>query len=133
MFKNRLFTVLEKSLDLSSARHAAISSNIANENTPGYKRLDVNFQKALSDAMGAKTELKRTSPKHIPLNNSLDKDSIVTFSRENNSTIRNDGNNVDIDYETAALAENNLYFNGLAHLLSVQIQLLRQAISEGRG
>jgi flagellar basal-body rod protein FlgB len=133
MFKNQLFTVLERSLDLSSARHTAISSNIANENTPGYKRLDVIFQKALSDAMGAKTELKRTNPKHIPLNNSLDKDSIVTFSRENNSTIRNDGNNVDIDYETAALAENNLYFNGLAHLLSVQIQLLRQAISEGRG
>lgn len=132
MFKSQLFGLIQKSLDGSSLRHTAISSNIANENTPGYKRLDVNFQKVLADAVNPLTDIKKTNPKHLSAVKSLDEQGLLVINREENTTMRNDGNNVDIDMETAALAENNLLFNGLAQLLSIQIGLLRQSISEGR-
>lgn len=132
MFKSQLFNVVQKSLDGSAARHAALSSNIANANTPGYKRMNVNFQQALTDALDPEVNLKRTNPKHFSIVKSLDDPNFISIERDESSTMRNDGNNVDIDLEAAALAENNLYFNGLAQLLSMQLGLLRQSISEGR-
>ena len=39
--------VLNKAADASALRHKAISNNIANVDTPGYKRQDVNFGSVL--------------------------------------------------------------------------------------
>lgn len=132
MYKSQLFDLIQRSLDGSSLRHNVISSNIANVNTPGYKRLEVSFQKALADAVNQQVDIKKTNPKHLSLVKSIDDNDLIQISRDENTTMRNDGNNVDIDIETAAMAENNLLFNGLAQLLSMQLGLLRQSISEGR-
>jgi len=58
--------VLEKSLDAALLRNEAISQNIANVDTPGYKRKTVAFEEYLNDAR-AKIKGIRTRPEHIPV------------------------------------------------------------------
>lgn len=133
MIKSQLTDLLKLAMDGSTLRHTAITNNIANVNTPGYKKLEVSFQKALAEAMDKpRLGLKRTNPKHLGLPRYLEEEGIVQISRNTKTSLRTDGNNVDVDMELAALAENNLYFNSLAQLLSDQLGLLRQSISEGR-
>jgi len=133
MIKTQLMDVIGKAMDGSALRHTAISNNLANVNTPGYKRLEVSFQDALAEAVQpTRLDLKRTKPKHFSIRPSLDDPGIVQMKTNRSTSLRNDGNNVDIDIELAALAENNLYFNSLAQMLSGQLALLRQSISEGR-
>ena len=56
--------------------------------------------------------MKTTNSLHI--NNSIDSTKPLII-QEQQTSLRTDGNNVDIDIELATLAENNLYFNSLAH------------------
>ncbi|MFZ5753993.1 MAG: flagellar basal body rod protein FlgB [Bacillota bacterium] len=129
MLKTNTMNLLEKALTGSSLRHSAIGNNIANANTPGYKKIEVSFQHVLENTLEPRQTLKTTSKKHLPMAN----EELQPFIQENReTTLRNDGNNVDIDMELSALAENNLYFNSLTQLLSSQLALLRQSISEGR-
>jgi len=133
MIKTQVMDVVQKAMDGSAFRHTAITNNIANVNTPGYKKLEVSFQDALSEALEQnQLELKKNSPKHLALKMSLDDPQLVQTRTNTQTTLRTDGNNVDVDIELAALAENNLYFNSLAQLLSSQISLLRQSITEGK-
>lgn len=132
MIKTQLMDVLQKAMDGSTLRHTAITNNIANVNTPGYKKIEVSFQDALEEALQPEAKLKRTNPKHLPVRRPLDDAGIVQTRTSTQTTLRNDGNNVDVDIELATLAENNLYFNGLAQMLSSQLALLKTSISEGK-
>ncbi len=132
MIKTQLMNVLEKALDGSSQRHVAITNNIANANTPGYKRVEVSFQEALQEALEPQAKLKRTKEKHLPLPVSLEDPGIIQMRKNSITTMRNDGSNVDIDMEEAALAANTLYFNSMAQMLSEQLSLLRASITEGK-
>ncbi len=129
MINTELMNLLEKAMDGSTMRHATLSNNLANVNTPGFKRGDVSFRSSLDEAIGPKLPLKRTSPLHLK---NLDQRSESELIIDSRASLRNDGNNVDVDVELATMAENNLYFNSLAQLLSSQLSVLRQAIAEGR-
>ena len=102
--------VLDKAADASWSRENILTNNIANVNTPGYKRKDLNFENTL------KTELGRC--KHESLDSKM-KD--VDLSRLNpsvyvdssNYSYRLDGSNVDIDTENAILAKNEIKYNGI--------------------
>lgn len=118
---DRTMTLLERGLDMSSMRHSAVSNNIANANTPGYKRRDVPFEDVMRKAAsGAFAEADGVE--------GLERVMSVDADRIN----RNDGNNVDIDYEMTLLAENSVMYNALARQLSQRISLLRTVITEGR-
>lgn len=134
MLKTKLFALLGLAMDRSAVKHSVISNNIANVNTPGYKRKTVSFQKELETLLEKREqgEIKQANKKHLPLNFGLDSAPAVIVSEEGNTSLRNDGNNVDIDMELAELAENNIYFNSLAQLLTSQLALLRNSVSEGR-
>ena len=106
-----------------------VPKTISNANTPGFKRSDVDFRSTLDEAINPQLPMKTTNSLHI--NNSIDSTKPLII-QEQQTSLRTDGNNVDIDIELATLAENNLYFNSLAHFLSSHLSLLRQAISEGR-
>lgn len=136
LFNNPL---LERALNASWLRNEAISENIANVDTPGYKRKDVNFQDYLNAAM-KKDGLTgvATNAKHIPIGNddddSNDGDSsgpqmVQDYS---DTTMRMDGNNVDIDTEMAELAKNQILYNAYASLLNKNYVMIRSAIKEGR-
>jgi len=132
MIKTLSMDVIQKAMDGSTLRHSAISNNIANVNTPGYKKMEVSFQDALVEALQPGMDLKRSNAKHLSLRMPLHDSGIVQAMSNTQTTLRNDGNNVDVDIELATLAENNLYFNSLAQMLSSQLAQLRLSISEGR-
>ncbi|MGI6669484.1 MAG: flagellar basal body rod protein FlgB [Acetivibrionales bacterium] len=124
----------EKALDAAWLRNEAIAHNIANVDTPGYKRTTVEFEEHLENAIG-NSSFKgfTTDRRHIRIG-SADPDNVkirVTKSYRNLST-RLDGNNVDIDSEMASLAKNNIRYNTLVQSISSGYQRLLSVISEGR-
>lgn len=123
-----VLTILEKALNASSVRQKVLANNIANIDTPGFKRSDVNFKRVLSNAIGKSgpdLSLKTTVPNHIA-NGSAENGSIVRMDRS--TSLRNDSNNVDVDREMTNVAENGLYYNALTKTISSQLGLLRMVI-----
>lgn len=122
--------LLEKGLDASSLRQRVLADNIANVDTPGFKRSDVDFQKVLAGAMNDSSQplaLKQTLPGHLPGVNDSSQNAVV---KDANTSLRNDGNNVDIDQEMTNIAKNELYYNGLTRALSEKMGILRSVIEE---
>lgn len=131
IFNNRNFGVLEKSLDSLAKNHEAISNNIANVDTPGYKRKQVSFRRELSNLLENRNELAVTNKKHIAIN-SKDLNSFqAKVTTEENTSIRNDDNNVDIDAEMAMLAKNTLEYQALSQRISSKFKSLQSVIQQG--
>lgn len=123
-----VLNVLQKGLEASSLRQQVLSNNVANIDTPNFKRSDVNFQTVLGAALGEKSStlpLKLTAPQHISGLADETGSGIVT---DLTTTLRNDGNNVDVDSEMSKVAENGLYYNSLTRTISSQLGLLRLVI-----
>lgn len=120
--------MLTQALDLGTARVQAISNNLANVNTPGYKRHDATFAALLDSASSAGDVTEADSdPRHMTLDdiNSADSPTITT---QTSGEMRLDGNNVDIDAETSRLAAAEIYYQGAAQLLSGQFAGLKYVI-----
>ncbi|MGF7185181.1 flagellar basal-body rod protein FlgB [Desulfitispora alkaliphila] len=125
-------SLLEKGLEASSLRHQVISNNIANVETPGFKRGAVSFEDELKKQLKNKRKLQPaiTNPKHISLSQSQSVQPQVI--RVGNTFMRNDRNNVDIDREMADLTKNTLTYQSMIEQLTRQIGMLRTAVNEGR-
>lgn len=126
------FQGLEKAMDGSLLRQKAISANIANDDTPGYKSIEVSFAEQLRGAMkppGHVIHLRTTDSRHIQLNRSSEmREAIVTTS---DTQVRNDRNNVDIDREIAKLTSNEIYYDAISRCLNDEFSLLKTVI-QGR-
>jgi flagellar basal-body rod protein FlgB len=120
------YDALNLALGAAGKRHEVLSNNIANVNTPGYKRQDVSFEASLAEALDGADGRSRGVG-----SNALDgvEHSVVTNS---STSMRLDGNNVDIDHEMAQLAENNVRYNALVQLASKKLSAMRYVISDGR-
>lgn len=112
---NKNFTLLGKMLSLTSARHRTIAQNVANVNTPNYRRREFKFDTALSQAMG-----KGTANAYEGIQGWVD--------RPNNTPVRNNGNNVDIDLEMLNLSENSMSYDIYAQLYSRKSSMVKSAI-----
>ncbi|MBN9523963.1 flagellar biosynthesis protein FlgB [bacterium] len=99
-------------LDTASLRHRVISQNVANVNTPGYRRLAVAFANDLTKAVG--------TPGGPPPKARV----VVEDGPE-----RVDGNTVDIDREMNDLTKNSLLYQAAAQIVTNRIGLLRAAIT----
>jgi len=121
---------LERAMDRSALRSQLLAHNIANVNTPNYKRLDLKFEDFLNDSTQTALPLRVTNQKHLTQATS------VTYApqiiQEKNTSNRADHNNVDPDYEMVQVSENSLYFQALTTSWKKQMTRVRQAI-EGRG
>lgn len=126
----RVLNVLQKGLEASSMRQQVLSNNVANIDTPNFKRSDVDFQAVLGAVLGGKSEIlsmKLTSTQHIP--GLADKVGVgAGVVTDQATSLRNDGNNVDVDREMTNVAENGLYYNSLTRAISSQLGLLRMVI-----
>ncbi|QGP92834.1 Flagellar basal body rod protein FlgB [Neomoorella glycerini] len=131
MFMTPAIYVLEKALDTATLRQRVIAHNIANVNTPGFKRYEVSFEEKLSQALGLEPGLPlyRTNPYHLPAAGS---DLTPEVNQDNSTSMRQDGNNVDIDREMVDLAQNSLNFNFATQQLNGRLAMLRYVINEGR-
>lgn len=131
MFGNRI-DIFSKALDASVIKEKAISNNLANVDTPGYKKVNVSFEDQFRQLLKAneKTVLKTSHPLHVQPNQKID----LTPSIEilNEFTMRNDGNNVDVDTEISEQVKNSLYYNALITNLNSELRLLQTAITGGR-
>ena len=119
--------VLDKAADAATLRNKAISNNIANIDTPGYKRQDVAFAANLEEAL-----------RHSRFESLDDKVGSVRLDRlkgrqytdAEGYSYRLDGNNVDIDTENAEMAKNNILYNGLTQSITAEFQNLRAAMNK---
>ncbi|GBF11595.1 flagellar basal body rod protein FlgB [Tepidibacillus infernus] len=136
IFSNNI-NLLQRALDVSSLRQKVLSNNISNVDTPGYKTLDVSFEDILKNEQEKSIKIPRfkgyrTDPRHIAIGsqmNDLFQPKIVV---QNQTSIFNHENNVDIESEMTKLAENNLWYNTLTQVTNKEFGMLRYVITEGR-
>ncbi|WP_026893858.1 flagellar basal body rod protein FlgB [Clostridiisalibacter paucivorans] len=123
---------LKKAMDGAWLRNEAISNNISNVNTPGYKRIKVDFEKILDDSIEKKyLELDTTNNRHI--NQTYDNKNFMPIVKKDNFySTKKDGNNVNIDVEMANLAKNTVYYNALSRMASDEISKIKTIINGGR-
>lgn len=114
--------VLDKAADASWIRNEVIANNIANVNTPGYKRQDVNFEEQLRKAM---KNFRYTSIDERVANVDLDRLNPITYRDHATVSYRLDGNNVDIDTENVELASNQIRYQGLTDSISKHFEGLQ--------
>ena len=117
--------VLNRAADAAWQRNEAISNNIANVDTPGYKRQDVAFESVLQQALG-NNRYQSMDDKVANVNLSrLRGRAYVDYA---NYSYRLDGNNVDIENENVMLAENQLKYQGLISSINQEFTNLQTAM-----
>lgn len=114
--------VLSKAADASWLRNDAISNNIANADTPGYKRQDVNFETQLAKALHSS---RYTSMDAKVANVKLNRLNPITYRDYSGFSYRIDGNNVDPDTEGVYLAKNQIVYRGLELSMNQEFQNLQ--------
>jgi flagellar basal-body rod protein FlgB len=114
-FSGKGVALLSKLLDLTSTTNKVLANNIANANTPGFKKYDVSFQKELVKAVESKdiNKIKAVQEK-------------ITLSRDKST--RKDGNNVDLDKELVSFYHMSDRHNLYLELLSKKFKGLIAAI-----
>jgi flagellar basal-body rod protein FlgB len=135
MFIGRVDKLLANAVDSAWLKQKVIANNVANVNTPNFKRSEVSFQDKLQAVLKAEKEstLALTHPKHIGEGPRVSLEDIKPeIYRIGNTSLRTDGNNVDMDVEMAKLAEVQLLHSTLLEVIGSRQRRLRAAINEGR-
>ncbi|NQX57398.1 flagellar basal body rod protein FlgB [Paenibacillus qinlingensis] len=112
--------LMERSLDASTLRQKVVANNIANVDTPNFKRADVVFEELLQNQMSAGTPAisgYRTDPRHFVIGNTskLPNSEVKT---DDSTAINTNMNNVDMDYEMSLMAKNQLKYNAMIQQLN---------------
>jgi len=119
------YNLLKEGLKASNTRAKVIANNIANINTKGYKKFSVVFEENLKND-GLSIDLKRTNDKHISANNKTNGN--ISIEQEKGTSMRTDGNNVDLDIEKVNQAANTLKYNALVTRVSGKINEIKSVI-----
>lgn len=114
--------VLDRAADAAWQRNEAISNNIANVDTPDYKRQDVAFESVLQQALGNN---RYESMDDKVANVDLSRLRGRAYLDYANYSYRLDGNNVDIENENVMLAENQLKYQGLISSINQEFTNLK--------
>jgi flagellar basal-body rod protein FlgB len=107
-------TALEKAILGSSARQQAITQNLANVDTPGYQRVDVDFHETLRDAMASGRPALQNAA--------------FSPQRDASAQVRPDGSTVDADVEAAAQARNGLEYETLVAVSKARVDIIQAAM-----
>jgi flagellar basal-body rod protein FlgB len=112
---------LERAIEGAGKRHEALAANLANANTPGYQRVDVDFHGALASAIDRGEESRQAL-------------SSLSFSPARDASagaVRADGSTVDVDSESAQLAANALEHQAAVQVAHARIGILKAAMGTG--
>ena len=115
--------VLGKAADASWTRNDILANNIANADTHGFKRKDVQFETYLKNAVAGTDSLNETVA-----NIDLNELNCTTYTDQANLSYRYDGNNVDINTENVELAKNQLKYYTLMNSMSQEFSRLKSAL-----
>ena len=125
--------LLTRALDASWKRNEVITNNIANAETPDFKKSTVLFEEILKERLGSgKLKGVVTNPRHIRINDIDISDVKYRIKTEDNFSTRMDKNNVDIDVEMAERAKNEIVYDTLASKIQNNFQRIKFIINEGR-
>jgi flagellar basal-body rod protein FlgB len=105
---------LERALSGAAARQTALASNIANANTPGYKPRDVDFHSALRSALAS------GDPQAV--------ENAGFAETTQTDVMRPDGSGIDVDVESAKMAQNGLEYQALTQVIRGRIEIIQSAI-----
>ena len=108
-----------RALSRATERHSLLSANLANVNTPGYKRRDIDFSITLSEAMQRPSKLQQWQEQK-------------QVKHGQGGSLRLDGNNVDLEKEVMAIAETELRYQALSDMAAGYFAGLKNVIREGR-
>lgn len=124
-------TLLSKGMDAMSSRQTAISNNLANIETPNYKAVGVAFEEQLRFALNQSQggmPLSRTDQNHLDAQGNRQQRIDETghrLIRLNQTAMRKDGNNVDVETEMMQMAETGLRYQAMSTLASRKLAILR--------
>jgi flagellar basal-body rod protein FlgB len=123
-------TGLNKAMDLSWRRGQVITSNIANAETPKYRATELEFGKELEKAFNttAGDQVMKTHTTHMDIERNGSSRMVADLT----GITKADGNNVDIDLQMAALANNGSDFSNAVQLMKHKFGLYRASIRDGR-
>ncbi len=127
-------SILEGALNGLALRQQAISSNLTNVDTPGYKPESVDFETALGQEMeaansatgavaavpggpSADVAMLRTDPRHFDMSGGFGGDATPSIT-SGAETLRNDQNSVDVESEMTALTETQLKYSAVSRMLT---------------
>jgi flagellar basal-body rod protein FlgB len=108
---------LERAISGASMRQSVLANNLANAETPGFRRMDVDFHDTLAQAMKSSDSATIESATFTP--------------RQDTQTMRADGNGVDVDTESAAMAKNGLEYEALVSVAKARVQIIQSAMGVG--
>mgnify|MGYP002516662234 CR=1 FL=1 len=118
--------LLTKAADASWKRESVISNNIANVDTPGYKRKDLDFESVLTEEIG-RCKHRSLDSKVSELD--MSKLNPTVYTDSSTYAYRMDGNNVDIDTENVELASEQIKYEGLTSSINSQFERMKSVIS----
>ncbi|WP_017378987.1 flagellar basal body rod protein FlgB [Paenisporosarcina sp. TG-14] len=123
---------LEQALSTSTLKQRVLSSNIANVETPNYKSKQVDFKAVLENATNNQSMASyKTNATHISFGSETTQLN-PSIKVNNTTTNKPNGNNVDMDFEMAELAKNQLWYNAVTERINGKFNSLRTVISDGR-
>jgi len=111
---------LERFLDVLSKRNTVLASNIANADTPGYRAKDVDFRKALREAV------EQGPPREGASEGKPAKPEIYETPAVNPSR---DGNTVSMELEMIRMSENTMLYNTFAQVAAIRLAIIKSALS----
>lgn len=127
------FQKLQGAVEAANTRQQVITNNIANNDTPYFKRSEVSFESLLQQEMNGDTPVLkgiRTDSRHIAIG-PVSTVPTPVISQDDSTIMNNNLNNVDIDQEMSLLADNQLRYNSYISLMNEKIKMMRTAV-EGR-
>lgn len=129
-FDGGIMEYLSRGLDASLLQQKVSAHNLANLNTPRFKRSEVVFAERLRRVLeNGGLGPASTHPRHLPAAGALPDPAVKV---ERHTALRVDGNNVDLEREMLDLVRNQLYYQALIQQVSHRLNSWRHVLNEGR-
>ena len=121
------FNISASGMTAERFRFDTIAQNIANVDTPGYKRKDLDFESQLQQQL---KHYKYTNLDEKVKKTDLSKLKANIYTDLSNYSYRLDGNNVDIDTENVELASEQIKYEALTNSINAEFTRMRQAMGK---
>lgn len=116
-------------MSTSTLKQRVHAGNIANVDTANYKSKQVNFQQVMEQASVSRMNSYRTDARHLEFQSGA---AATPVTVNHNTKMTPNGNNVDMDFEMAELAKNQLWYNAVTERVNGKFSSLSSVINGGR-
>ena len=120
--------VLNKAAEASWTKNEIIANNLANVDTPDYKRKDLNFESLLAEALSDTSLHTNNMDKKVAHLQTTSLNPRI-YTEYSNLSYRYDGNNVDMDTEQAYLADNQIKYYALLDSMTHEFNRLKSVLT----